>query len=47
MVKCTNVAEVPAKECLVKNGMFYLIDKITSRKAAFKVFHLNLENEYF
>lgn len=46
MGSCIHEVEIPRKECLIRNGMVYIINKITSHKAAFKVFHLNLENEY-
>lgn len=36
---------IPSKD-LIENKMVYVISKITSPNAAFKVCQLNLENEY-
>lgn len=38
---------IPSKEDLSENKMVYVISKIISPKAAFKVCQLNWKNEYF
>lgn len=47
MGKYVHEVEIRSKEYLIKNRMVYIINKIGSPKAAFKVCQLNLLNEYF